>query len=171
MMFLFNFRWFLGSSRSFFQGVPAWLVDFYRKLVGIYRSSHGSVMGPLIFRGSLRKPVPSHCGLRCVDTCWIGITSNSNSQIAPLGDCNAKVAFTAPSWMSPKIGVGFFTPQNGWFIIWKTLFFNGWFGVYTISFGNTQFCYSGESGWRTVPMQFIDLNPLSGAKFIDKGWD
>ena len=30
------------------------------------------------------------------------------------------------------------TPQNGWFIWWKTLFFNGWFGG-TIIFGNTNF--------------------------------
>ena len=30
-----------------------------------------------------------------------------------------------PRWVFPKIGVG---PQNGWFISWKTLFFDGWFG-------------------------------------------
>ncbi len=29
--------------------------------------------------------------------------------------------------VEPKIGVVFY-PQNGWFISWKTQFFNGWFG-------------------------------------------
>ena len=38
-------------------------------------------------------------------------------------------------WMFPKIGV--FTPQNGWWKEWKTLWTNGWFGGNTSIFGST----------------------------------
>ncbi len=49
----------------------------------------------------------------------------------------------------PKIG-GFY-PQNGWFISWKTLFFNGWFGG-AIIFGNTHIWVHNHTFWaKTTP--------------------